>query len=191
MNAQPEKTDADTAELRTVVSLKRAPGHRKKAEAVYRRISIKEAAKNKGARLLNVVNKAMAKRNHTIEDVSAELGISTVYLRAIGDGKRSFSDVDRMILRKVARYVELPVAQVFLLADTLNAADFFYEQSLPNELSVAYDSMCSHPMWTGYAPATDEWEAMSVRNKLFIVMLYEAATNQSFLTSASVDSPDK
>jgi hypothetical protein len=69
------------------------------------------------------------------------------------------------------------------------ASDFFYQSTVENELHLAYSSMTTHPMWSGYAPSTEEWDGMTTQSKLFICMLYETATNQRFLTPVSVETP--
>lgn len=174
----------------TVVTLKRAPGHRSKAQAVYRRqITGNEGAPQSGIRLLQRLNQVMAKKGDDIGDVAAELGISTTYLRAIANGSSSFANVNKQVLRKVAVYIDLPVAQTFLLADAMEPGDFFYESSVDKELALAHVSMTAHPMWAGYAPSTEEWDAMSLRQKLFTCMLYESATSQQFLSAAAVTLP--
>lgn len=175
----------------TVVSLKRTSGHRKKAAAVYRRVSIKNSQqRGSGVRLLQALNRMMAERNHGVDDVAAELGISSVYLRAIGNGARSFADVDRRVLQKAAAYLNVPVAQVYLMSDAMDASDFFYADTVDNQLHLAYNSMTTHPMWSGYAPSTEEWDAMTQSSKLFMCMLYESATSQRFLTPVAVQPPE-
>lgn len=175
-------------ETDTVVSLRRASGHRKKSAAAYRRVAVKqENVVGKGGRLLDVVNMAMAKNNHGIEEVASFLGVSSVYLRAIGKGEHSFAKVDRDVLRKVAEYVKLPVAQVFLLSDTLIATDFFYPDTIEAELERAHESMITDLVWCGYAPSRKEWADMPLRQRIFSALLYEQATGQLFLRSAEIE----
>lgn len=174
----------------TVVTLKRAPGHRNKAQAVYRRqITGEEKKTQSGIRLLQRLNQVMAQKGDSVDDVAAKLGISTTYLRAIANGGSSFANVNKQVLRKAAEYIDLPVAQTFLLADAMEPGDFFYASSIDKELTLAYVSMTAHPMWAGYAPSTEEWDAMSTRQKLFTCMLYENATSQQFLSAAAVTEP--
>lgn len=185
MNAQATNPDQNPAD--TVVSLKRASGHRKKATAVKLRLKIKaDRETGNGLRLLQQISRTMTERGDTIEDAASAVGISTVYLRAINSGARKFADVDKDVLRRIAKYVNLPAAQVFLMAEALEPTDFFYAATVEDELSRAYRSMTSHPMWAGYAPSTEEWDAMSESTKLFTCMLFEQVTNQRFLTSAAV-----
>lgn len=180
-----------SSDAKTVVSLRRASGHRKKAEAVYRRVNAKTLdSDKKGSRLLAVINRVMAKNNHTIEDVAAVLNISPVYLRAIASGSRSFADVDRSILRCAAEYVGMPVAQVFLLSDAMNPEDFFFARTVEDEVNAAREAMITNPVWSGYAPSSEEWANSTLRQKIFVTMLFEAATGQTFLTSAEIPMPE-
>lgn len=174
----------------TVVTLKRTSGHRKKADAAYRRMSIKNASpQGSGLRLLHAINRAMAENGHTVDEVAEMLGVSPVYLRAIGNGARSFAKVDRSILKNAAAYLGIPVAQAYLMSDAMDATDFFYQSSVENELHLAYNSMTTHPMWAGYAPTPEQWDIMDTPTKMFVCMLYESVTSQRFLTPLSVEVP--
>lgn len=184
MTQAAEKSD----DLTSVVTLQRASGHRKKSASAYQRMKIRAEAKTgTGIRLLDVMNRAMAEKRHSLDEAATTCGISTVYLRAIISGHRQFADVDKAILRRIAEYVHLPVAQVFLLADALTAADFYFVDTVEDELLKAHRSMTVDPMWSGYAPSTEEWDSMTQRTKMLLCMLYESATNQRFLRTAVVD----
>jgi transcriptional regulator with XRE-family HTH domain len=172
------------------VSLKRAPGHREKSAAMLKRVKIRGTKeRGTGFRLFQVLNHAMVEKNHSLDDVASAIGISVVYLRALNSGHRRFADVDPDVLRRVATYVNLPVAQVFLLSETLDPEDFFAASTLGDELAQAYRSMTLDPKWSGYVPATEDWDAMSERTKLFMCMMYEVVSNQNFLTKARIDPP--
>ena len=142
-----------------------------------------------GTAMLHAINRAMAKHGHSLDEAAAIIGMSPVTLRALGGGRRLFCDVDRRILASAAKYIGVPVAQAHLMAGALKPEDFFFENSLNEEIELAYRSMMDHPMWCGYAPDRDAFLAMPQKTQVFIVMLYESATQQKFLTGTGVQLP--
>lgn len=177
------------------ISLRRAGGHRKKSAATYRRLEEKrqqeELSKKKaGERLLHVLNRRMSELGHNIDDLAATLNISTPYLRALGTGVRNFAKADIAIIKKIASYVDIPVAQALLLADVLSPEDFFYT-SVNDEIDKARLALSANPLWMGYAPDQEEWDRLSTRTKLLISMLYETVIGETTVRKAAVPTPSR
>ncbi len=133
----------------------------------------------------------MAENGHTTKDLAVELGITYPYLMALARQERKFCDAGRAVLAKSAKYLEVPVAQAYVLSGAMDPKDFFFEDKLPSEVASLYRSLASHKMWSGFCPSEKEWAAMPEKARLLVCLLFQEATQQTFLSSMSVEIPEE
>lgn len=134
----------------------------------------------KGSRLIEMLKKRADKNQDAMHHVASHLGISSSYLSAIFRGIRPISGLQREALINASRYLNLPVAQVYLLADVMALSDFVAEQDADAICERVHDAMCLDPKWAGYVPAFSTWNVMPMSVKILIGLLYESSGGPRF-----------
>lgn len=113
MNDTLEKLD----ETQTVVGLKRAAGHRKKAASARSNA----AAKHKGGRpLADAVANRMTVTGELLTAASVEMGISAGYLSRLLRGLSFFSLAKPSVVAAAAAYLGISLDEAYVLAEQKN-----------------------------------------------------------------------
>lgn len=114
-------------------------------------------------------------RGHTPVELAKQLGIGYVYLTQLLSGKKDTARLGREVLVAAANYLDVPVAEAYLWAGVLLPTDFVHEGKFKAMSGEQFDVMSRHPHWGGFMPTRDEWNSLSERSKLLIVMAFEQA----------------
>ncbi len=133
-----------------------------------------------GARLIEMLKKRADKNQDAMHHVAEHLGISSSYLSAIYRGVRPISGLPREALVNASHYLNLPVAQIYILAEVMTVNDFVTEQDAVVICERVHDAMCLDPKWAGYVPAFSTWTAMPMSVKILIGLLYESSGGPRF-----------
>lgn len=120
-------------------------------------------------------------REETPADLAKTLGVSYVYLVQLLAGKKSAAKMGRDILVAAADYLDVPVAEAYLWSGALKPTDFVHEGKFEAISGDVFDVMSRHPHWGGFLPTREEWDDMSQRTKLFIVLAFEQATGEELI----------
>lgn len=131
------------------------------------------------ALMLKLWEKAAA-NNESPAELAASLDISYPYLLALARGERPTSGMTRVHLVSVAKYLSLPVGQVYLLAGALSPEDFIFEPTQDEKMQYALEAMRNDPLWTAHTPNKKVWQHADPSLKLLICLLYERAARTSF-----------
>jgi hypothetical protein len=121
-----------------------------------------------------------AANNHSLTELADLLDISYPYLMALARGERPPEKMDRDHLVSAAKYLNLPVGQVYLLAGSLTPEDFIFEPTKDEKMQHALAAMRNDPLWAAYAPNKNVWQHVDPSVKLLICLLYERAARTSF-----------
>ena len=121
-----------------------------------------------------------AQNNDSLADLAVKLEISYPYLMALARGERPTEKMDRVYLVNAAKYLNLPIGQVYLLAGVLRPEDFIFEPTKEEKMRHAVNAMRNDPLWTAYVPNEQVWEHTDPSMKLLICLLYERAARTSF-----------
>lgn len=165
----------------TLRGTRRATGS-KKTSSAKEKAPTQESNGFPGKRLLDALWVEMGRREEKTRDLAAALGVAYPYLMSLARGEASITTVERVVLNNAANYLDIPVAQAFILAGALREEDFFHEKTLRHELDNAYHLMQSHPDWCGYAPSVANWNSMPTKMRLFIGLLFDKATSGNLIT---------
>ena len=133
-----------------------------------------------GSTLIAELLNEMKKREETPHDLAKHLGISYAYLMALARGERPIPQIARPILEASAKYLRLPVAHAFLMADALSPDDFCYAPDLNERFDRVHDRILSDPVWCGYAPDRDDWYHLGTKIKMLVSLLYERVGQTQF-----------
>ena len=133
-----------------------------------------------------------AANNESLPELAEKLDISYPYLMALARGERPTEKIDRVHLVSAAKYLNLSVGQVYLLAGALTPEDFIFEPTKDEKMQQVLLAMRNDPLWTAYVPNKNVWQHADPSVKLLICLLYERAARTSFFdgTEAPVY-PDK
>lgn len=148
-----------------------------------------EEASRPGAELLAMLYQRANEDGLQLKELAAVLGVTYGYLHQLKSGMREVAQVSDDFLAACARYLNKPKLYVQALAGKLNLADFSEPASLEGELDTALSVMHKDPEWGGFMPLS--FKTMGTKERLFLVKLYEAATNKVLLPKVTLADLDK
>ncbi|AJW47562.1 transcriptional regulator with XRE-family HTH domain [Ralstonia sp. 151470066-2] len=126
------------------------------------------------------INVRRLESGQSLADLTIELGVSYSYLVSVLSNAERARSISREFVVRIANYLNVSVAQVYIWAGILTAQDFFE----PDELKAAMDR-AFHAMQEDKAnllcPSYAEWNKLSIKDRQFIVRLYERASKTHFL----------
>jgi transcriptional regulator with XRE-family HTH domain len=149
-------------------------------------------SKDAPSALMSKLWEQAALNNESVTELAVILDISYPYLMALARGERPTDKIDRVHLEKAAKYLNLPVGQVYLLAGVLTPEDFIFEPTKDEKMQHALKAMRNDPLWAAHTPSKKVWQETPPSVQLLICLLYERAARTSFFdeTEAPVY-PDK
>lgn len=128
-------------------------------------------------------------RGHKPYDLASHLGIGYAYLTQLLRGLKPVNRISRKTLIAAAKYLDVPVAQVYLWAGAIQPEDFIHESKFEMSGGDIYTSMRRHPQFGGFMPNEKEWAALPKTAKLIITLLFESVTGET-LTSKTLIPPE-
>lgn len=135
----------------------------------------------KGGRLIADLWRKMHENKQSPKNLASELGVTYVYLMALARGEKSVPGIDRRVIEACARYLEVPVSQVYLLADIIRPEDFFIEHSLDQKLAATYRTMRESPIWRGYTPSEATWNGLPLEVRLLVAAMFDRLRQKEIL----------
>lgn len=139
-----------------------------------------------GSALLSAALKRGEELEMKPEDVAKEFGLAYSTLRSLANGNRKIPGLDRRIIERIARFIGIPVAQAFVMAEILKVEDFFDVSTLDQKLDAVYDAMTEDPVWRGNAPKREVWNESDQSMRLLVALLYERTVRTHLLDKAVV-----
>lgn len=143
-----------------------------------------------GLNLINLVRKTLIDRNLPERHVADLMGVTSIYWNSMTNGNRRISSLPKEKLQRLAEFLEVPLIQVYVLADHFEASDFVVYKSLPSDLERMIDFMRSDPTWLALAPSKKEWDEMPDKTKILVATLYGRISHQAFLTTTKIEIPE-
>lgn len=128
-------------------------------------------------------------RGHGPRDLASNLNIGYAYLTQLLRGLKPVNRISRKTLIAAAKYLDVPVAQVYLWAGAIHPTDFVHESKFEMSTGDIYTNMRRHPKWGGFMPSEKEWVSLPKTTQLVITLLFESATGE-VLTSKTLLAPE-
>lgn len=143
-----------------------------------------------GAALMAALWNAARAKGHSQKQLAEALGVSFPYLSGLLTGVKPVPQMSHEKLRVAAQYLDVPVAQVFLMAEILKRDDFIVRADLERELGRRVETMRADPMWCALAPSETTWKRMPVEARISMCALYDrvSAKQLDALTQREVPS---
>ena len=118
-------------------------------------------------------------------DLTNELGVSYSYLVTVLANESRMRSISRDFIERIAKYLNVSIAQIYVWAGVLTAADFSTPDVLEGDLERAFRAMQADPNDL-LCPTFSEWQSLSQEMRVFIVGLYEWASGSNYLTPLRV-----
>lgn len=132
-------------------------------------------AKSVGMQLRAAIDREAKKRKFTHAEVAAFIGCSKVYLVALLTGNRPIQDVSRNILKGISRFLDVPLLQVYSMAEILMPTDMICRIKLDDELEKVFRLMQSDPLILHLISSDEEWNTKPIKDKMLLAYLYQEA----------------
>ena len=176
-----ESKTKKTTSPRTKPAAKQAVVSKQPVSSRKKNIHSKPTSEEKtvGALMSKLWEQAAANKE-SLTELAERLDISYPYLLALARGERPTDKMDRAQLVNAAKYLNLSVGQVYLLAGALHPEDFIFEPTRDEKMQYALAAMSKDPLWTAYAPNEKVWKHADQSLKLLICLLYERAAKTTF-----------
>lgn len=139
-----------------------------------------------GHRLIDLVRRRLAAHGEDDRKAADILGITPVYWNSISSGHRSFSSLPKEKMAKLAKFLDLPLAELDVLSDRLAPEDFLRHSTLEEELDASLEKMRAHPSWKTMAPDANSWNATPLRSKIAMMLLFEQVAQEQLLRRVEI-----
>lgn len=131
-----------------------------------------------------------AANNESLQELADRLdNMSYPYLMALARGERPTDKMERKYLVSAAKYLNLPVGQVYLLAGVMSPEDFIFEPTKEEKMQHVLAAMRNDPLWAAHAPSEKVWQHADPSLKLLVCLLYERGARTSFFDGT--ETPEK
>lgn len=137
-----------------------------------------------GYKLIWMINQAAAAEGLNQQDLSKILGMATSSVSYILTARKDIRKLDKSVFNKIAKWLDLPVLSVLMLAEQITPEDFYSDKtSMDEAINRATKLILSDPDWGAYAPR-ELLNSDSKDLKIFLIWCYEKATNTKLLPGA-------
>lgn len=137
-----------------------------------------------GLPLVEAIQARARDLTHSMREVAAAIEVSYVYLNSLMSGVREVSGLAEDKKRKIAEYLGVPVAQVYILAEILRPEDFVIPQSLDERTYLSFKKIAADPVWSCVVPSTEDWNATPSNVRLLVTLMYERLAETILLEKA-------
>jgi len=134
-----------------------------------------------GDELKVAIKKEIKRRGIQYKDAAIEIGVTRAYLGRIlcKSGKLPINNANR--LRIIARFLRVTDEDVYRMLGIIEPnEETENDPSLTSTLADSHRRMLHHRKWRSSAPSEEEWNTMSVKQRLFISRLFEQVCFDDF-----------
>lgn len=139
---------------------------------------------SRGMQLIDLIEEKAKERDLDLSQLVEELGFTEIYYRKLRNGDRWIGLVGNEKLEKIAEFLDIPLASVYVLAGILKPTDFVRRSDLSMVLRDSLKQMRRNPVLGSFAPNDDDWETTPESVKFMLIMLYQRLTNEELIDKA-------
>lgn len=137
-----------------------------------------------GLPLIEAIRARARDNGESMQEVAVKIEVSYVYLTSLLSGTREISGLADDKKRKLAKYLGMPVAQVYILAEILKPEDFVMPQTLDERTYLSFKKLGADPVWACVTPSLDDWEKTPSCVRLLVALMYERLSETILLDKA-------
>lgn len=137
-----------------------------------------------GYKLIWMINQAATAQQLTQQELSEIFGMAASTVSYLLTARKDIRKLDKSVFIKIAKWLELPVLSVLMLAEQITPEDFYSDKtSMDEAINRATKLILSDPDWGAYAPR-ELLTSDSKDLKIFLIWCYEKATSTKLLPGA-------
>ena len=136
----------------------------------------------RGSALARAIEDRAYELKLTQKEIAKRLEMSDAYFTLLLSGDRWFGSLAKEKLANIARFLEMPVISVYMLAEVIVNTDWHGRAPLEEGLNNAYKTMSKDKRYTMCLPPLSEWNKAHISVKMTIVMMYQELSNKHFLS---------
>jgi hypothetical protein len=114
-------------------------------------------------------------------DIAEMLGYTDGYWKVIARGGRWIGTVGEEKLRTISDFLQIPLLNVYVLAEILQPRDFVHKPSIDKICTEAYERLKQHPTMSAFAPGDEAWAQTPEPTKLLCVYLLSRLMNEELI----------
>lgn len=135
--------------------------------------------------LIDVIEAKAREREMDFSEFTELLGFTESYYRTFRNGNRWIGTVGHDKLEKIAKFVEMPLASVYMLAGILKPSDFVHRSDLSEKIREGFHRLRRNPVMGPFAPSAEDWERTPESVQFMMILMYERLTAEELLEKAS------
>ena len=135
----------------------------------------------RGSALARLLDERALELGKSQKEVASILEISYPYYALLMNGERWFGSVNKTKLINIGKFLGIPTASVYMLAEVLDINDWFGRNSLADTVEMVFKSMQKDKRYTICLPTPAKWAEASLEMKLSIVLLYQELSKKTLL----------
>jgi hypothetical protein len=132
----------------------------------------------RGIKLFELFEQTLDERKDNRGDILEKIGFTEAYYGVYRRGDRWIGTVSHEKLEEFAKYLKVPLANVYLLAEILKPSDFVDRDSLPKKFAQLYDILQGDDSIRPFLPSNDVWAKTPVDSKLLIYFMFKQITGK-------------
>lgn len=137
--------------------------------------------RSKGMLLIETIETHAVHSGLDVDGFLEVLGLTPSYYRAFRRGERWIGLIGAAKLEKIADFLNIPLATVYVMAGILQPADFVQKTTLTARLDDSFQHLQKHPVLGAFSPTRLEWEKTPQNVRLLAIVLYERLLNEELL----------
>ncbi len=151
----------------------------------------KKAQRPIGWMLLETIKQRCYEQGLDPNEVAREhFDIGKVYWGALNSNRRHINRIEDEKLHLIAKWLRLPMLQIYLLAGKLTTEDCYFHSDIEDQMSRGYKELCKDPFWQTIAPPEQAWNETPTETKLCLLAMYEKLTCETYLQKAIILNED-
>ncbi|NEX63379.1 helix-turn-helix domain-containing protein [Noviherbaspirillum galbum] len=143
--------------------------------------------RERSAGLIYEMHNKMASHGHSMKDLADIVGVSYPHMTALMAGDRWWAGTDRDVIEKLAKYLEVPVLQVYFWSGFLQPGDQHFDEDLQTRANEVFKRARSDP-YTGPIMCSEaSWNAAALDLKSMVTILLEVIHQETSLKLAETE----
>lgn len=135
--------------------------------------------------LIDIIEAKALERGMDFSEFTDLLGFTEAYYRTFRNGNRWIGTIGHDKLEKIAAFVEMPLASVYVLAGILKPTDFVLPSDLSEKIRKGISKLRRNPVLGPFAPPLEDWEKTPQSVQFMMILLYERLTTEELMEKGS------
>lgn len=140
----------------------------------------------RGAALGAAIRKKLEEKEMIVGDFASSIGLSSSYTTSLLSSDRPWDGTDREVKLKIAKFLEVPLINVLMLAEIVEPTDFLIDDRIEPMLDRAFHAIKGDQMFGTFCNNLAEWHRLPHNIRILIALLYEKVNTVELLEKAKM-----